>query len=58
MELTKKEQEIVKHCEDFCPFAQAVVVFNRSHKHKFLCPDEMCERITEAYIRSLRGEPS
>lgn len=56
MELTEKEDELTRYCEDFCPIYKAITDYNMSHKPSIYCPTEMCERVTEAYVLYLRKE--
>ena len=52
--LTKEEDKITKYCEDFCPIYYEIKEYNNNHEYNILCPNEMCDRITSAYIMNRR----
>lgn len=52
--LTKKEEKITTHCEDFCPIYQSLKEYNATNRHKICCPTEMCKRVTETYVLNQR----
>lgn len=55
-QITEKEEEITKYCEDFCPIYQALLNYNISHKHIICCGTDMCKKVEEAYILNFREE--
>lgn len=54
VELTKKEEESIRYCEDFCPLYQSLYDYNLYHMYTISCDTKMCERVKEAYILNLR----
>ena len=52
--LTEDEDKITHYCEDFCPIYYKIKEYNRNHEYNILCPNEMCDRITSAYIMNRR----
>ena len=48
----KKEHdsELPKYCNDFCPIANEITRYNRTHPHGIFCTTDMCEKIMDAYI--------
>lgn len=56
VKLTKKEEESIRYCEDFCPLYQSLCNYNLSHRYTISCDTKMCEKVTEAYILNLREE--
>lgn len=58
VELTKKEEKIIRYCEDFCPLYQSLCDYNLYHRHTISCDTKMCEKVAEAYILNLREAES
>lgn len=54
VELTKKEEDSTRYCEDFCPLYQALYDYNLCHRYIISCDIKMCEKVKEAYILNLR----
>lgn len=54
--LTKEEEKLTKHCEDFCPIHDVITNYNKSHMPIICCPSEMCKEVTKAYILNKRNK--